>query len=220
MSVDIVVAGETLCLFPERAAWWARTQTLLVADTHFGKAATFRALGVPVPHGTTGDALTRLDALLLRVDVRRILFLGDFFHARRGRSARTLGAVAKWRAAHQDVAMTIVRGNHDREAGDAEDVGIESVEAPLVEPPFVFTHVPAVHESGYVMSGHLHPGAVLVGAGRQHARLPCFWFGSRTAVLPAFGDFTGLWPVEATPSDRVYVIAGHEIVEHEARSSR
>ena len=220
MSVHVVVAGETFSLYPERAAWWARTQTLLVADTHFGKAATFRALGVPVPHGTTGDALTRLDALLRRVDIRRILFLGDFLHARRGRSAATLGAVTRWREVHRNVAMTIVRGNHDHEAGDAAEVGIESVEAPLVEPPFVFAHVPAVHESGYVFAGHLHPGAVLVGAGRQHARLPCFWFGSRTAVLPAFGDFTGLWPVDATPGDRVFVIAGDEIVEREARGSR
>jgi DNA ligase-associated metallophosphoesterase len=213
MTTDVVVAGETLALFPERAAYWIRTRTLLVADPHFGKAATFRALGVPVPHGTTQDSLNRLDVLLRRVETRRILFLGDFLHARRGRSARTLRAVADWREVHHDVAMTIVRGNHDREAGDALELDIDSVEAPLVEPPFVFTHVPATDENGYVVAGHLHPGANLVGAARQHARLPCFWFGARTAVLPAFGDFTGLWPVNAVPGDRVFVVAGNEIIE-------
>ena len=213
MSVEVEVAGETLVLFPERVAWWAGARTLLVADPHFGKAATFRALGVPVPRGTTADGLGRLDALLRQVDVRRVLFLGDFLHARRGRSEQTLGAIAQWRAAHGDIAMMIVRGNHDREAGDFAGVSIESVDAPFVEPPFVFTHIPAVDDNGYVIAGHLHPGADLVGAGRQHARLPCFWFGSQTAVLPAFGDFTGLWPATPAPGDRIFVIAGSEIVE-------
>ena len=217
MSHDVIVAGERLTLYAERGVWWARSQTLLVADPHFGKAATFRALGVPVPHGTTGDSLARLDALLQRTDVRRILFLGDFLHARRGRSASTLGLMARWRETHNDVTMTIVRGNHDREAGDVEDLGIASVDAPLVEPPFVFAHEPVASDLGYVVAGHLHPGAVLVGGGRQHAHLPCFWFGSQIAVLPAFGDFTGLWPVEASPGDRVFVIAGNEIVERVAR---
>lgn len=216
MSIDVQVAGETLVLFPERAAWWARSRTLLVADPHFGKAATFRSLGVPVPRGTTADALDRLDALLRRVDVRRVLFLGDFLHARRGRSARTLGAVAQWRASHRDIAMTIVRGNHDREAGDVPSIGIECVDEPLLEPPFAFSHVPSAVDSRYVVAGHLHPGADLIGPGRDHERLPCFWLGPRTAVLPAFGDFTGLWPVSAGRGDRVYVIADGEIIERSA----
>ena len=211
MSVEVQVAGETLVLFPQRAAWWSRARTLLVADPHFGKAATFRALGIPVPQGTTADALGRLDMLLHRVDVRRILFLGDFLHARRGRSAQTLGAVSRWREIHAEIDVTIVRGNHDREAGDV--AGIDSISAPLVEPPFVFTHVPAEHEDGYVMAGHLHPGADLVGRGRQHVRLPCFWLGARCGVLPAFGDFTGLWPITPSTGDRVFVIAEGDIVE-------
>ncbi len=36
-SVDI--AGERLVLLPERAAFWERASTLLVADAHWGKAA-------------------------------------------------------------------------------------------------------------------------------------------------------------------------------------
>jgi metallophosphoesterase superfamily enzyme len=77
----------------------------------------------------------------------------------------------------------------------------------------VFAHEPVDHGSGYVIAGHLHPGADLIAAGRLHARLPCFWFGSRTAVLPAFGDFTGLWPVTPAPGDRVFVLAGDEVLE-------
>ncbi len=36
----------------------------LVADAHIGKALRFRRLGVPVPHGTTGETLDRLSALI------------------------------------------------------------------------------------------------------------------------------------------------------------
>jgi metallophosphoesterase superfamily enzyme len=110
--------------------------------------------------------------------------------------------------------MTIVRGNHDREAGDVHAaIDIESHDPPLVRPPFAFTHVPEPSEMGYAIGGHLHPGADLVGAARQHVRLPCFWVRPRVAVLPAFGEFTGLWPVTPTPGDRVFVVAGNEVLE-------
>lgn len=214
MSVSIDVRGEQVQLFAERAAYWARTSTLLVADPHFGKAATFRAAGIPVPRGTTADGLTRLDALLARTGARRIVFLGDFLHAREGRVPATLEAVRAWRESHDDVEMLVVRGNHDRHAGDAPpELGIGSINGPVVEPPFVFAHHPAVSDAGYVLAGHLHPSVDLTGPGRQHARLPCFWLGSTGAVLPAFGDFTGLSSVTPAVGDRVFVVAGDDVIE-------
>jgi DNA ligase-associated metallophosphoesterase len=210
----VEIAGESLLLFAERVAYWERARTLLVADPHWGKAATFRSEGIPVPHGTTADGLARLDATLARVGARRVVYLGDFLHARGGRSPATLGAVASWRARHAGVGMLIVRGNHDVHAGDAPpELGIPSLDGPLVEPPFVLVHRPAPNESGYVLAGHLHPGAELLGAGRQRERLPCFWFGERVGVLPAFGDFTGLWSIQPRTGDRVFVVAGDEVVE-------
>ena len=70
---------------------------------------------------------------------------------------------------------------------------------------------------GYVLAGHIHPGVRLHGAGKQSVRLPCFWFGARTAVLPAFGEFTGLASVDVQPGDHVWVIADDEIVDVSAR---
>ena len=43
------LAGEAVELLPERALHWIRERTLFVADVHLGKAAAFRAGGVPVP---------------------------------------------------------------------------------------------------------------------------------------------------------------------------
>jgi DNA ligase-associated metallophosphoesterase len=210
----VEIRGEQLQLFAERAAYWVGAKTLLVADPHFGKAATFRAAGIPVPRGTTADGLSRLDVLLVRTGARRIVFLGDFLHAREGRAPATLAALSAWRADKRRIEMLVVRGNHDRHAGDPPpELGIASVNGPVVEPPFVFAHHPGASSLGYVLAGHLHPGVDLTGPGRQHARLPCFWLASPGAVLPAFGDFTGLSPIAPVAGDRVYVVAGNDLVE-------
>ena len=60
----IDVAGQELILMPERAAFWERTQTLFIADAHWGKAATFRAHAIPIPMGTTTADLARLTSSL------------------------------------------------------------------------------------------------------------------------------------------------------------
>ncbi|NLG62891.1 MAG: ligase-associated DNA damage response endonuclease PdeM [Candidatus Cloacimonetes bacterium] len=212
-SADVLVRGQTLTLHPERAVYWERARTLIVADTHFGKAATFRAHGLPVPVGTTTAALQRLDAVLTRTRAERLLFLGDFLHARAGRAAATLAALEQWRFRHGRIEMVLVRGNHDREAGDPPAaLGIECVDEPMIEAPFVFAHHPAESTFGYVIAGHVHPGITLWGRARMRERLPCFWFGRATAVLPAFGEFTGSAQVTPTAGDGVYVIAGDDVL--------
>ena len=211
---EMTVAGEALTLLPERAAYWARTRTLLVADLHFGKAATFRASAIPVPRGTTTEALARLDGLIGRMGIERIIFLGDYLHARDGRSPETLRVLAEWRRAHLAIELVLVRGNHDRRAGDPPvELGVRCVDAPMIETPFVLTHHPAPSGSGYVLAGHLHPGVALTGPARMRERLPCFWFGRECALLPAFGEFTGLADGTPAPGDRVIAIADGALVE-------
>lgn len=208
------VSGERLVLMPERAAWWARTGTLLIADPHWGKAATFRASAIPVPRGTTSEGLTRLDRAIARTGARRVVFLGDYLHARDGRAPETLRLLADWRLLHPLLELVLVRGNHDRHAGDPPaELGVACVDAPLLEDPFVLAHHPAASNDGYVLAGHLHPGAPLIGPGRMRERLPCFWFGRACGVLPAFGEFTGLADVTAEMGDRIYAVALDEVVE-------
>lgn len=45
-------------------------------------------------------------------------------------------------------------------------------------------------------------------------RLPCFHFGSRCGILPAFGSFTGTATPALEPGDRVFVVSDGEV--HEA----
>src|SRR6185295_4900228 len=202
------IAGERLVLLPERAAYWESTRTLLVADPHFGKAATFRAAGIPVPRGTTTGSLQRLDSALARTGAARIVFLGDFLHAREGREPETTRVVGEWRSRNASVDMLLVRGNHDKHAGDpGPEIDIACVDGPVLESPFVFTHKPAESEAGYVICGHVHPAARLTGPGRESVRLPCFWARTSAMVLPAFGEFTGVADIDVQPGDRVWVVA-------------
>ena len=106
-------AGELLHLLPERALWWPGGRVLFIADLHIGKAATYRALGQPVPGGTTQENLGRLDALIAAHAPRHIVFLGDFLHAAQARTPQVLAALEAWRTTHVGIAMTLVRGNHD-----------------------------------------------------------------------------------------------------------
>jgi DNA ligase-associated metallophosphoesterase len=210
---SIVIAGETLRLLPERAVFWERAQTLLVADLHWGKAAAFRAAAVPVPRGTTADDLGRLTQAVERTRPRRLVFLGDLWHAKAGRSDRLHDVLFEWRQRHAGLAVELVRGNHDRRAGDPPaDWGIFCRDEPVAEGPFVLAHYPHESEAGYTLAGHLHPAAALSGPGRQRLRLPCFWFGRKVGVLPAFGSFTGCADVRPGASDKVFVIAGREVV--------
>ena len=212
-ALDVRVRGETLMLLPERAIFWSAQNTLLVADPHFGKAATFRALGIPVPSGTTGNALARLDSAVSRTGSRRVIFLGDLLHARAGRSRGMFDALGSWLGSRPDVEVVLVRGNHDRRAGDPPaELGIRCVNAPHELPPFVLAHHPGDHTAGYVLAGHVHPGVRLYGSGRQRERLPCFVFARNCAVLPAFGDFTGMAVEDPLDEAEIYAIAGETVI--------
>jgi len=212
-DVRIDLRGEPLVLCPERAVFQERTGTLIVADVHLGKAAAFRAAALPMPGGTTTATLTRLSSALDRTGAGRLLLLGDFFHARAGRAAPTLAAIAAWRERHAGLEIVLVRGNHDRGAGDPPgEWGFTCVDEPLIEGPFAFRHHPEEHPDLYALAGHLHPAVSLAGPGRQSEKLPCFLFGERLGVLPALGAFTGGASVRPRRGDRVYVLAGDEVV--------
>ena len=207
------VAGVELHLLAERAAWLPSSRTLLVADLHIGKAAAFRSHGVPVPGGTTLDALERLSLLVRRHGAERIVFLGDFLHSARGRLPATLAHVLAWREAHAALVLTLVEGNHDRHAGPPPDaLRIEMVREPLVEGPLRLCHHPVADAGGYVIAGHLHPAFVLRARANERLRLPCYWFGPRVGVLPAFGGFTGMAQVEPEAGDRIWVIADDRVL--------
>jgi DNA ligase-associated metallophosphoesterase len=208
VTTTILAGGRPLTLLPEKAAFVARSRTLLVADAHIGKAVSFRALGVPVPRGTTSETLAALTALIARTGAQRVVFLGDFLHSARAHAEATLAAVAAWRRAHAALDLALVRGNHDDRAGDPPaQLGIRVVDEPLRDDGFALCHHPRRVPGAYVLAGHLHPCVHVGSRGWDRLRLPCFWFGDDVGVLPAFGAFTGGHPIRPGAADRVYAIA-------------
>lgn len=207
----VQVAGESLLLLPEKAVYWPAQEMLIIADIHFGKAASFRALGVPVPRGTTSENLAGLDALVAEHGARQVVFLGDFLHARAAHASSTQLAMLAWRQRHLDLGLTLVRGNHDLHAGDpAEALGMALVDEPHAIGPFAFCHHPGVDAAGYGLAGHVHPVYVL--ATRFDAlRLPCFVVGEQGLILPSFGAFTGGHAVKPGPGDHIYVTSGDAV---------
>ena len=211
MSLPIDLAGETVLLLPQKAVYWPRERTLVIADIHFGKAASFRALGVPVPRGTTSENLAALDALLALHATDRIVFLGDFLHAKAAHASATVQAMLAWRARHPHLVLTLVRGNHDRHAGDPSVLlRIDMVDEPYEAGPFAFCHHPELAAAGYVLAGHVHPVYRLAGR-RDALRLPCFVVGPGRAILPSFGAFTGGHVIERGAGERVYLAADETI---------
>ncbi|MEK1940733.1 MAG: ligase-associated DNA damage response endonuclease PdeM [Pseudomonas sp.] len=203
----VQLAGSELWLLADKAIWWPEQQALLIADLHLGKAATYRQLGQPVPHGTTAENFQRLDRLLQRYACRRLIVLGDFLHARQAKNPLTMAALSEWRGRYPGLAITLIRGNHDRNAGDPPaPLTIETVAEPLLLGPFALQHEPDPHSTHHVLAGHVHPAYRLRGKGRQSLRLPCFVLGERLSLLPAFGSFTGAMTVFAEAGQRIFVL--------------
>jgi len=208
----IHLAEEALWLLADKAVYWPARKCLLIAAAHFGKASAYRSLGQPVPQGTTTANLQCLDRLLAAFPGAQVIFLGDFLHGPGSHASGTLNALRAWRERHAGVALTLIRGNHDKRAGDPPgDLNIEVVTEPLLMGPFALQHEPDAHASHHVLAGHVHPVYRLRGKGRQSLRLPCFLIGNQVSLVPAFGAFTGGYSVTQEEGSRIFVIGVQEV---------
>jgi uncharacterized protein len=215
-ALEVQAGATRLELLPERAVWVDAARTLLVADVHFGKASSFRRHGVPVPEATTADNLGRLSALAAVWKPRCIAFLGDFLHAPEAHAASTIDALAAWRREHAHIELLLVRGNHDRRAGDPPPwLGVRCVDEPhgvAGAPGLALSHYPRRVDGALVVAGHVHPCAV-AGRGFERVRLPCFHLADGCLTLPAFGAFTGMHPIERAAGDRVFAVTVDHVME-------
>lgn len=135
MLCTVELEGEELWLLADKAVYWPARQCLMIADAHFGKASAYRSLGQPVPQGTTTENLQRLDRLLSALPCTQVIFLGDFLHGGLARQ-RHAGRIEKLASLNPDLPMTLIRGNHDKRAGDPpEDLNINVVTEPLLMGP-------------------------------------------------------------------------------------
>lgn len=213
VGTTATATGESVELLAERAVYWPTATTLIVADLHWGKDATFRQFGVPIPAGVLGDDLQTLATALQKTGASRLVIVGDLIHAKAGMTPSIVADVAAWRARWDALEMVLVRGNHDRHVPvlPAQWRIIVHPEPILRDGPFAFVHEPADVPGHFAWAGHIHPAITL--RGRADAlRLPCFRIGRSVGILPAFSAFTGGLQTPRTADDRVFVVAPPHIV--------
>jgi DNA ligase-associated metallophosphoesterase len=229
---DAPDADADIVLIPGRAAFLPGTATLLVADLHLGKAATFRSHGVPVPEGSAAKDLARLAMLVAATRARRLLILGDLFHARSGCTAKVFEEFTAMRGQFSKTEVLLIAGNHDRSVGRLPSgLGIDSVLRTHDEPPFHFVHEPGTplpepdRDEPYTIAGHIHPTIAVGSPSGDRIAERCFLAEPGLLVMPAFGSFTGGRRVMASDQSRVWIARDDGVVEvtsivHNQRSTR
>ena len=200
-------------LLPQKALYWPSEKILLIADLHLGKVNHYRKAGYPVPTRANDENTTILIDLLNHYKPARMLFLGDLFHSHYNEEWEVLGQVIRH---FTSTSFELVMGNHDIMSTLQYDRhGVKVHKEELQIGSLLLTHAPLEQPPNdvYNLAGHIHPGARLYGKGRQALILPCFYFGKKQGLLPAFGSFTGLYPVRVMKGDQVYVIVEGEVIE-------
>lgn len=205
------IANHTFELLPQKALFWPAHQILLIADLHLGKINHFRKSGYPVPPRANDVNTELLIELMSTYKPVRTLFLGDLFHSHYNEEWEVLGQVRRHFAS---CSFELVLGNHDIMSELQYQRHQMSVHTDLQIENVWLTHEPQqdIPTGTYNLAGHLHPGARLVGGGKQALTLPCFYFGKQQGILPAFGSFTGLYRVPVKKEDQVFVIADNQVI--------
>lgn len=205
---------QTLLLLPEKAIFWEQEKTLIIADIHLGKVGHFRKAGIGIPKQMEQDDLALISDLIHEYKPEKIVFLGDLFHSDMNNDWDWL---VMWRSMFRKIDMILVLGNHDILNNKFyTDLDFELYET-LKIGPFLFSHEPlkakALSENvAYVICGHIHPGVTLKGRGRQMLTLPCFHFGTKQAIIPAFGKFTGKVCIKHVRGDKVFAVVKNKVI--------
>lgn len=186
------IKNETVYLLAEKCIFFPQNKTLVIADIHLGKAAHFRKAGIIIPQqaGTDQD-FSVLHRLLQKYETKRIIFLGDLFHAEENTSWQHFLDFTK---KHPLIEFILIKGNHDiLPATRYQQGNLKVYHDTLQEGLLLYSHAPliGVPKGLLNIAGHIHPGAILKGKGRQELRLPCFHLDSALLLLPAFGSLTG-----------------------------
>jgi uncharacterized protein len=212
--MEVMLLKEKVELLPQKAIWFTSRKLLLIADLHFGKINHFRKSGIPVPAKANDRNSELLINLLNKTNPERVIFLGDLFHSHYNEEWEVVGQIRKH---FEACSFELVSGNHDI-LSELQYERHSMVVYPheLRIGNFIFTHEPIqeVSPGWYNLSGHLHPGIQLRGAGKQSITLPCFYFGEQQGILPAFGSFTGLARVTPKREERIFVIAEDKIIAY------
>ncbi len=205
-NCEFEIKGEKLLLLPEKGIYWSSKNLIIISDLHLGKAGHFRKHGIPVSGKVHYTDLKILQSLLKSYKPEQVVLLGDLFHSFKNNEWDDF---LRFIEVFDIVKFILVRGNHD--IFEEYPSKLEVVES-LDLRPFNFTHQKENSEL-YNISGHIHPGFRIRGIAREGLTLPCFYFSEDHAVMPAFGQFTGIKKIKPREGDKIFGIADDNVME-------
>ena len=202
-------------LSPERVLFWEQEKILIVSDLHFGKTGHFRKSGIAVPQSVYKEDLQRLFAQISFFKAEQLLIVGDLFHSIVNKE---MDFFLKWRKDISQLPFLLIKGNHDILSSNWYQEASIEVRNEYKIHQFIFIHDPnesvtTTEDGSFIFSGHLHPGIIVRGLGKQSLRFPCFYFTEKQAILPAFSHFSGLALIEPKKKDQVYAIVNQSILQ-------
>jgi len=215
-SLEVSIDGIHVWLLSKRGLYWPEQRTLFIADTHFGKEATFRSQGLAVPRGSTLGTLTSIAKMISECQASRLILLGDMFHARSSISQDIQESLDAFFAAHLQLRFTLVLGNHDRGIRSlSKSWPIEILDSGTSIDSISISHLPQEPSPStkLLLCGHLHPAYRFSSKMDSVGKLPCFWLSNRQFVLPAIGEFTGTQVIRPSKSDQTWVIADDQVLK-------
>ncbi|MEO6071577.1 MAG: ligase-associated DNA damage response endonuclease PdeM [Chitinophagaceae bacterium] len=205
------IFDQTFWLSAHRCLFWEEEKALILSDLHLGKTGHFRKAGIAVPPSVLKEDLQRLVDLFHYFKPTQVIAVGDLFHSKENLE---LELFKRWRSNFEGLTFKLVKGNHDILKKEwYQSAAIEVIDHTLTIGRFSFTHDQCdAAADTFSFCGHLHPGVVLNGLGKQSLRFPCFYFAPDHCILPAFGKFTGLATVHPTKNDSVYAIVENALI--------
>lgn len=203
----------TLIPHASGALWLPDLRTALMADLHLGYAFAQRRRGELGPLAV-GGAAGRLRRALEELSPRRVVLLGDVYHAPRpSPEERRLIENA---LSEITCELVLVRGNHDRKI--ERDFALASVPE-WRAPGIVAVHGDAIPQTpDMLILGHFHPVVKFRDSAGAWRRYPAFVLGTRVSLLPALSDFSvgTLWqdsPIDPGGRPKVFALTPSRVVQ-------
>jgi DNA ligase-associated metallophosphoesterase len=223
LPISYRIREQQLWLSSDRCIFWEEEKALIISDLHFGKTGHFRKSGIAVPQSVYKEDLQRLLMQIQYFQPKQLIVVGDLFHSD---ANKEMELFLKWRENFPELVIHLIRGNHDI----LKEEWYRHAAILLNQDHLLMKHFHFIHDINgaidslsmvdngkklrtYFFSGHLHPGVRIDGAGKQSLCFPCFYFGRKYAVLPAFSRFTGVALIRPEEDENVFAIVRNNIVQ-------
>jgi metallophosphoesterase superfamily enzyme len=177
---------------------------LVVADIHWGYAASHRSQGNLLPLWGDDEIAGRLDSLVQDYQPAGLLWLGDSVHTPAGRGA------AEAYLGRATVPITVLAGNHDRK-------WLRTAPECELRGGLFFHHGdgnPVPPAGCLEVIGHHHPAVSWRDGAGGRLKLPALVASAARVIMPAFSPWAAgaPWNARLAPDERIWAVSPRRIL--------